>query len=112
MLSFTYVYFFESGHINGLRPIQIKKIGRLIGLDAGRSRIASPISFFPPRSEWNSPSLNAIAYFSDFWKQKPLPIVDRGNLPLLIAEIDSHRGGVVQVASQNLNRLAALLKGP
>jgi hypothetical protein len=30
----------------------------------------------------------------------------------LIAEIDSHRGGVVQVASQNLNRLAALLKGP
>jgi hypothetical protein len=30
----------------------------------------------------------------------------------LIGDIDSHRGGVVQVASQNLNRLAALLKGP
>jgi hypothetical protein len=30
----------------------------------------------------------------------------------LIADIDSHRGGVVRVASQNLNRLAASLKGP
>jgi hypothetical protein len=30
----------------------------------------------------------------------------------LIADIDSHRGGVVQVAPQNLNRLAAPLKGP
>jgi hypothetical protein len=25
LLSFTYVYFFESGLFNGLRPIQIKK---------------------------------------------------------------------------------------
>ena len=30
----------------------------------------------------------------------------------LIADIDSPRGGVVQVAPQNLNRLAASLKGP
>jgi hypothetical protein len=30
----------------------------------------------------------------------------------LIADIDSHRGGVVQVASQNLNRLATSLKAP
>jgi hypothetical protein len=30
----------------------------------------------------------------------------------LIADIDCHRDGVVQVASQNLNRLATSLKGP
>jgi hypothetical protein len=30
----------------------------------------------------------------------------------LIAEIDSHRGAVIQMAPQNLNRLAASLKGP
>jgi hypothetical protein len=30
----------------------------------------------------------------------------------LIANIDSHRGGVVQMAPQNLNRLATSLKGP
>jgi hypothetical protein len=30
LLSFAYVYFFESGLFNGLRPIQIKKFPRLL----------------------------------------------------------------------------------
>jgi hypothetical protein len=40
LLSFTNVYFFESGLFNGLRPIQVKKIAPL-GFADGRVRRAS-----------------------------------------------------------------------
>jgi len=45
-LSFPFIYFFETGLFNGLRPIQIKKLFSVFRLISGRPKNARPR---PPR---------------------------------------------------------------